>query len=167
MLNPPNSLSLLRAPLAFLFLSDNVTIRTISVIIALLSDCIDGYLARKYKYTSQLGAILDPLMDKFFVYFVLTVFLLEGKLLLWEGILMISRDLFLCIFACYLLVTKSWKSFQFRSVRWGKITTGLQFLIIILLTYSIIPPYQFYWIFILFGFLVFLELFNSPKKITK
>ncbi len=57
-LNPPNSLSLLRAPLAFLFLSENPTLRNISVLVALISDCVDGYLARKYKYTSKLGAIL-------------------------------------------------------------------------------------------------------------
>jgi CDP-diacylglycerol--glycerol-3-phosphate 3-phosphatidyltransferase len=164
MLNPPNSLSLLRAPLAFVFLSENTTLRTLSVIIALLSDCVDGYLARKYKYTSKLGAILDPLMDKFFVFFVLIIFVLENKLLTFEAILMASRDLFLFLFGGYLLTTKSLKKFQIQSVRWGKVTTGMQFCIIFLLIYNIKPPSYAYSIFTIVGFLVFVELFKVSKK---
>lgn len=158
MLNPPNSLSLLRAPLAFLFLSENPTLRNISVLVALISDCVDGYLARKYKYTSKLGAILDPLMDKFFVFFVFTIFILEGKLLVWQSVLMISRDLFLCLFALYLLINGTWKSFEIRSIRWGKITTALQFSIIFMLINNYVPPQPVYWAFLIMGFFVFLEL---------
>ncbi len=161
MLNPPNSLSLLRAPLAFLFLSENTTLRNISVLVALISDCVDGYLARKYKYTSKLGAILDPLMDKFFVFFVLAIFILEGKLLVWQSFLMISRDLFLCIFTMYLLINQSWQRFEIRSVRWGKITTGLQFSIIFMLINHYSPPQEVYWAFLIMGFLVFMELIKA------
>lgn len=161
MLNPPNSLSLLRAPLAFLFLSENTTLRNLSVLVALISDCVDGYLARKYKYTSKLGAILDPLMDKFFVFFVLAVFILEGKLLVWQSVLMISRDLFLCIFALYLLINQSWQRFEIRSVRWGKITTGLQFSIIFMLINHYTPPQEVYWAFLMMGFFVFIELVKA------
>lgn len=167
MLNPPNSLSLLRAPLAFLFLSESVLLRTIGVVIALLSDCIDGYLARKYKYTSKLGAILDPVMDKFFVFFALAVFISEHKLQPWQAVLMISRDLFLCLFALYLLFKGSFKSFHCRSVRWGKITTGMQFLIIFLLIFNVIPPPQVYWIFTFVGLLVFIELLRFSKTTAK
>jgi CDP-diacylglycerol--glycerol-3-phosphate 3-phosphatidyltransferase len=167
MLNPPNSLSLLRAPLAFLFLSENTTLRNLSVLVALISDCVDGYLARKYKYTSKLGAILDPLMDKFFVFFVLAVFIIEGKLLVWQSVLMISRDLFLCIFAIYLLINQSWQRFEIRSVRWGKITTGLQFSIIFMLINHYTPFQQVYWAFLMMGFFVFLELVKADLSYTK
>jgi CDP-diacylglycerol--glycerol-3-phosphate 3-phosphatidyltransferase len=167
MLNPPNSLSLLRAPLAFLFLSENTTLRNLSVLVALISDCVDGYLARKYKYTSKLGAVLDPLMDKFFVFFVLAVFIMEGKLLVWQSVLMISRDLFLCIFAIYLLINQSWQRFEIRSVRWGKITTGLQFSIIFMLINHYTPFQQVYWAFLMMGFFVFLELIKADISYTK
>lgn len=46
-----------------------------------LSDIFDGYLARKYNVTSQLGATLDSLAD--FV-FVITVLIVLAHLLAWE-----------------------------------------------------------------------------------
>lgn len=163
MLNPPNSLSLLRAPLALLFLSENTWLRLFAVIFAMLSDSIDGYLARKYKYASKLGAILDPMMDKFFVYFVLTVFIVEDKLAAWQAILMISRDLFLCLFAIYLSIRCGWKNYQCKSVRWGKITTAMQFAVIILLIYNIALPSFVYWLFMGVGLMVFIELVKHSK----
>tara|TARA_B100000795_G_scaffold91417_1_gene66675 strand:+ start:463 stop:1005 length:543 start_codon:yes stop_codon:yes gene_type:complete len=39
--------------------------------IAGASDYFDGYLARKYNLTSQLGEILDPIADKILILFVL------------------------------------------------------------------------------------------------
>lgn len=158
MLNPSNSLSLLRAPLALLFLFDNVTVRLVAVIVAMITDFTDGFLARRFKYSSKLGAILDPLMDKFFVFFVLGVFLVEDKLTVTHSILMISRDIFLVLFGLYLAMRGQLKAIKFRSVRWGKISTTLQFAIIILLTLGFTVPYYVYWLFILFGIFVFIEL---------
>ena len=98
MLNPPNSISFLRAPLALLFIIESTTLRTVVIILAMLSDCVDGYLARRYHFTSRFGAILDPLMDKFFVYVVLSVLLFEQHILPWQVATMLSRDFFLLLF---------------------------------------------------------------------
>jgi CDP-diacylglycerol--glycerol-3-phosphate 3-phosphatidyltransferase len=163
MLNPPNSLSLLRAPLALLFLSESIVVRTIAVFCAMLTDCIDGYLARRYQYTSRLGAVLDPMMDKFFVFFVLGAFVFEQRLQFWQATLMISRDIFLCIFAFYLALKGDWKSYRCRAVRWGKVTTAMQFIIIILLSFNVFPPSFVYWIFFLVGLLVFIELIRRSR----
>lgn len=167
MLNPPNSLSLLRAPLAFLFLSESMLVRAIAVFCAMLSDVVDGYLARRYAYTSRLGAVLDPMMDKFFVFFALIMFVVEQRLHSWQAILMISRDLFLCLFALYLAIRGDWKSYRCRAVRWGKITTAMQFGIILLHTFNFPPPSFVYWIFALVGLLVFVELIqrSSPTVV--
>ena len=72
-----NVLSLVRGPLAFLFLIDRIDVRAGVILAAILTDCVDGYLARRYKYTTRLGAILDPVMDKFFVLFVLSILFYE------------------------------------------------------------------------------------------
>lgn len=157
-INPSNGLSLLRGPLAFCFLIENSFVRLVVVVLAMLSDIIDGYLARRYRYTSKLGAALDPIMDKFFVYFVLAVLFFGGKIELWAAATMIARDFFLFIFGLYLLITKRWKTFQFHSVRWGKVTTGAQFIVIISLIFLPSIPYGLYFLFIFFGLFTFLEL---------
>ena len=39
--------------------------------IASLSDYFDGFLARKYNATSQIGEIMDPIADKILIVFIL------------------------------------------------------------------------------------------------
>lgn len=164
MLNLSNSLSLLRAPLAFLFLFDNLALRITAIILAMVTDSIDGYLARRYHVATRLGAILDPAMDKFFVIFALSVFLGEGKLELWQLVTMLSRDVALCLFGIYLSVSGYWQSYEFRAIRWGKITTALQFLVLIGLTFNIVFPWYLYFTFVIFGALALYELLQFKKS---
>ena len=70
-----NSMTLSRIVIAiiiFLLLAiDNyLEIVLILFMFAGLTDYLDGYLARKYSLTSQLGEILDPISDKIFVVFL-------------------------------------------------------------------------------------------------
>ncbi len=163
MLNPSNGLSLLRGPLAFLFLVDSTALRMTAVVLAMITDFTDGFLARRFKYSSKLGAILDPAMDKFFVYFVLGVFFMEGSITLPHAALMVSRDLALCVFAIILKLKGAWQAYTCRPVRWGKITTTMQFGIIIALTLGVqLAPYV-YWAFALVGIFVLIELINRSK----
>lgn len=159
MFNLSNSLSLLRAPLAFLLLSENTTVRIVSIVLAMFTDSIDGYVARKSRSVSRFGAILDPAMDKFFVYFALTVFFLEGRLELWQALAMVARDFFLILFAIYLIAIGALKNYEYRSIRWGKVSTALQFLVLIGLTIPIVFPAAAYLVFVLLGSLAFIELF--------
>ena len=164
MWNLSNSLSLLRAPLAFLFLVDNEMLRLMAILLAMLTDSIDGFLARRYHQTTRIGAILDPTMDKFFVFFALTVFFSESRLEGWEAIVMLSRDIALCLFGIYLSVTGLWQSFELKAIRWGKITTAMQFIVLIGLTFGIVFTSYAYTLFILFGCLAFYELFQLKLK---
>ncbi len=164
MLNPSNGLSLLRAPLAFAFLVDSPLVRTIVVLLAMITDCFDGYLARKFKYTTRVGAILDPLMDKFFVYFTLCVLFFESKISVWQGAAMLSRDVFLCLFGIYLILSKNWESYKFRSIKWGKITTATQFFVLITISLGYTLPQLFYVVFVIFGMLAFIELLQLTRE---
>ena len=163
MLNPPNSISFLRAPLAMLFIIDIPLMRAAVILLAMISDCIDGYLARRYHFTSKLGAILDPLMDKFFVYVVLTVLLMEHKLEFWQAATMLSRDFFLLLFLSYLGLTGSWRNLEIKSILWGKVTTAAQFCILIAIVLNLSFPPLLFFLFILFGSLAFLELLQFKK----
>lgn len=164
-----NSLSFIRAPLALLFLQENVFLRITAILLAMFTDSIDGYLARRNRSTSKFGAILDPAMNKFFVYFVLGVLMYEGHVKLWEASTMVSRDFFLCIFGTYLGFTSKLKNYEYRAIRWGKVTTAMQFLVLIGITLQFVFPWYVYAMFVLFGALAFVELcqrsFQQPGEI--
>lgn len=160
MINASNSLTFIRAPLAFLFLQENSTLRILAVLLAMITDSIDGYLARRSQSVSRFGAILDPAMDKFFVYFAMTVLFFENKMAPWEMAAMLSRDFFLCLYGLLMIAAGRWKSVVFRAIRWGKVTTALQFIILIGLVLGIAFPWYIYASFVVMGWLAFLELFQ-------
>ncbi len=161
-----NVLSLMRAPLAFLFLFDNEYMRALSILLAMCTDSIDGYLARRSKTTSKLGAILDPTMDKFFVYFVLTIFFLEKQISLAAALIVVSRDFCLFFFGLYLLYAKRWKSYVFHAIRWGKVATALQFCVLFGLAFHYAFPWYVYGFFLLFSLLAFIELFQTKSSFS-
>ena len=158
-----NVLSLVRGPLAFLFLINRIDVRAGVILAAILPDCIDGYLARRYKYTTQFGAILDPVMDKFFVFFVLAVLFYEQALSEWEVVAMLSRDMILFTFSLYLLMKGSWKTYNYRSLVWGKATTALQFIVLFFLALNIQFSPLFFALFFAVGICVLVELFFTLK----
>lgn len=167
MITLSNALSIIRAPLALLFLYDNTIVRIVAVMLAMITDSIDGYFARKYKSVSKFGAVLDPVMDKFFVYFVLAILFLEGRLLLWQTIAMISRDISLCIFGLYLTIAKKWSSYVIKAIRWGKITTAMQFVVILGLTLGFTFPWIIYLIFFALAIMALAELINTRPTGSK
>lgn len=61
-------------------------------LIAGLSDGLDGFLARRYHWTSRLGAILDPIGDKLLMVSSYLVLGWLGLLPLWLVVLVILRD---------------------------------------------------------------------------
>ena len=153
-----NSLSFIRAPLAFLFLQESTTLRLLAILLAMLTDSIDGYLARRSRSTSRFGAILDPAMDKFFVYFAMAVFYLEGGMSPLEMSAMLSRDFFLILYGILMVLGGKWRDVVFRAIRWGKVTTSLQFIVLIALTLQISVPWLVYASFLVMGLLAFIEL---------
>jgi CDP-diacylglycerol---glycerol-3-phosphate 3-phosphatidyltransferase len=160
------SLTLVRGPLAFLFLFDNTSIRLAAIALAAFTDSIDGYLARRNHLASQRGAVLDALMDKFFVFFALAVMMSEGKIAPWQTCAMISRDFALIFFGIYLSLSGHWQAYQIQSIRWGKISTSLQFIVLTGLSLSIRFPWYLYCLFILFGTLAFFELCQLKKRVS-
>ncbi|OGN60304.1 MAG: hypothetical protein A3F40_01020 [Chlamydiae bacterium RIFCSPHIGHO2_12_FULL_27_8] len=167
MLTISNAISALRFPLALLFFSHNIYLRFVSIILAMITDGIDGYFARKFKSATKFGAYFDPAMDKFFVYFVLFLFLIEKKINIYFGLMTISRDFALFLFGIFLLITKRWSTYEVKPVRWGKITTALQFLTLIGLNFNINFPMYYYLIFVLLSLLALIEMFFTSKYTNK
>lgn len=164
MLNLSNVLSLSRAALALIFLQHHVWLRVMAIVFAMISDVLDGYIARRSGTTSQFGAILDPIMDKFFVFFAGGVLYLEGGLVGWELIMLISRDLSLCLFGTYLAITRGLKDYECKAILWGKLSTVGQFVVLIGVTCHIIFPAYVYLLFVMMAAFAFIELFAAFRS---
>ena len=162
-----NFLSLLRGPLALLFIVDSIFYRCLAIVLAMTTDCLDGYLARRFRMTSQIGAFLDPLMDKFFVFFAVSMLMFEGQLQRWEALALISRDFAVLLFGLYLALRGTWANFQFRSIWSGKITTTLQFFVLLGLTFHLVMPVYIFWCFIALGILALFELYFIEQQIIR
>jgi cardiolipin synthase (CMP-forming) len=58
-----------------------------------VSDAIDGYLAKRFAMTSDLGAYLDPLADKALIVSIYVTLGVSGEIPRWLVILVVSRDI--------------------------------------------------------------------------
>jgi cardiolipin synthase len=62
-------------------------------LVAGLSDAVDGYIAKRFGWQSELGAYLDPLADKLLLVSIFIALGIRGALPSWIVIAMVSRDL--------------------------------------------------------------------------
>jgi len=91
------------------------------LVVAGVSDGLDGLLARGLNQRTPLGAYLDPIADKLLLsssYFVLA---LKGKIGWWLAILVLGRDVLILIACAVILLTLGYRPFP-PSI-WGKATT--------------------------------------------
>ena len=62
-------------------------------VIAGISDGLDGYLAKKYGWQTELGAYLDPIADKTLLVSIFVVLGIFSHLPMWIVIAVVSRDI--------------------------------------------------------------------------
>ncbi|HEX5508764.1 MAG TPA: CDP-alcohol phosphatidyltransferase family protein [Pseudolabrys sp.] len=58
-----------------------------------ISDAVDGYLAKRFNMTTELGAYLDPLADKTLLVSIYVTLGIAGEIPRWLVILVVSRDI--------------------------------------------------------------------------
>ena len=143
----PNLITALRfilvIPISIYIYQGNYFYALILFIVAGLSDGLDGYIARKFNWTSEFGQFADPLADKCLILVTLLALAFSERLPLWFVYSMLSRDgLILIGSMMYLLL---FESNQAMPNRWGKHYTGWTIaLFIIVLTgssYDFLPPF--------------------------
>lgn len=92
----PNFITLLRiilVPVIFwLLVSEQVLAAFVVFVVAGISDAVDGYLAKRFNWESELGAYLDPLADKLLIVSVFLALGVRGDLPSWLVIAAVSRD---------------------------------------------------------------------------
>jgi cardiolipin synthase len=62
-------------------------------LVAGLSDAVDGYLATRFDWKTELGSYLDPIADKLLFVSMFVAFGVSGALPLWLVIAVVSRDI--------------------------------------------------------------------------
>ncbi|MBV9561240.1 MAG: CDP-alcohol phosphatidyltransferase family protein, partial [Bradyrhizobium sp.] len=62
-------------------------------VIAGVSDAVDGFLAKRFNMSSELGAMLDPLADKALLVSIYIALGISGGIPHWLVILVVSRDI--------------------------------------------------------------------------
>jgi cardiolipin synthase len=60
--------------------------------IAAVSDAVDGFLARRFGWQTELGGMLDPLADKFMLATVFVILAFLGDVPVWLAAAVIARD---------------------------------------------------------------------------
>lgn len=124
----PNLLSASRIVLAGAFVAaDGPVVRFGIVVVAGITDFLDGFLARRVGAVSRWGALVDPIADRFFALAAVATLLLEGLLTVPQYFALIGRDLATAIGFVVAKATPSLRPADFKA-RWtGKAVTGLQF----------------------------------------
>jgi cardiolipin synthase len=98
------------------------------LIVAGLTDGLDGLLARSLNQKTALGAYLDPIADKLLLSSSYVVLALNQRIGWWLATLVLSRDIILLTAAAVILVVAGYRPFP-PSI-YGKATTALQILLV-------------------------------------
>ena len=108
------------------------------VVLAAVSDAIDGYLARRNDIVTDFGKIVDPIADKALITGALAVLVIRDRVALWLAVAIVARE----------LAVTALRSFAGRrgvvvsASRLGKNKTTLQIIAIVVL---ILAPDPYAW----------------------
>jgi cardiolipin synthase (CMP-forming) len=120
------------------------------VLLAGVTDVVDGYLARRNGQVTQLGIMLDPLADKCMMLAVFLSLLLSGKIGILVALAIFFREFIMIIASA---------TFHFRGKKtvpangWGKVTTLLFYLILSLLMFDVRWAESGLWIVIILSYM--------------
>jgi cardiolipin synthase len=84
---------LLVAPIVWLLISRDYPMALVLIMLAGFSDGLDGFLARRFSWTTRIGGLLDPLADKLLFVSVFAALTWNGLIPLWLFAVVIGRDI--------------------------------------------------------------------------
>lgn len=135
----PNAISIFRIilvwPVVQFLLSEQYELAWWLFVIAGVSDGIDGYLARRFNWRSELGAMLDPIGDKLLMVSSYLVLGWLAELPVWLVAMVILRDL--VIIAGTLIYQGITGDKVIEPLMISKINTVVQILLVIVVIFSL------------------------------
>ena len=145
-MNLPNKLTIMRVILipffVFFLLSPYFPaygnyIAVAILIVASLTDMLDGKIARKYNLVTNFGKFMDPLADKLLVCSAMICLIELDRLAAWIVIVIIAREF---IISGFRLVASD-NGVVIAASYWGKFKTTFQMLMVIVLILDIQMPF--------------------------
>jgi cardiolipin synthase len=142
----PNQLTFLRLGFLPLFLvlimGDHYKWALAVLLLAAVSDGLDGWLARHLNQRTALGAYLDPIADKLLLSSSFLVLSLRGKVVWWLTIVVMTRDMMMLTAAVVIILVVGYRPFP--PTVYGKLTTFTQILLVFAtVTQAAFPTLQF------------------------
>ena len=100
-INIPNALTVVRILLlpvvVWRFMIGDATGALIAYLAAMLTDALDGIIARKFNQITALGKLLDPLADKLSLVTLLGLFVSDGQIPLWVLAIILVKEVTMVI----------------------------------------------------------------------
>ncbi len=128
----PNLLSIVRIGLVYPILNNiylnNFQLSIVFFIVAAVTDALDGFLARKMKWQTDLGAILDPIADKLLLSGTIFILWLTEFIPFYIFIIFIGRDIVILLGAAVQMTLNELDTPMPNLL--GKLTTSLQIIYI-------------------------------------
>ena len=81
----------------FLLVVGDYIAALITLVVASLSDLLDGYLARRLKQVTRLGQILDPAADRLYIFAALVGLAANQLVPWWIVVVIVARDILLVV----------------------------------------------------------------------
>ena len=138
----PNQITLLRLgflPIFLILISYEQYRWALAVlVVAGLSDAIDGLLARKLNQRSSLGAYLDPIADKLLLSSSFVILAMKNAIAWWLTIIVLSRDILILVVAVVIILIFGYRPFPPSIL--GKATTMLQIVLVFTIVLSAAYP---------------------------
>lgn len=129
--NIPNFITLGRAisvPVIFWLLVNGHSRAAFFVFLfAGISDAVDGFLAKRFNWRTELGAYLDPLADKMLIVSIYIALAVSQEIPLWLVVAVVSRDILIL-----LAVLLSWlmdQPVRIKPLAISKINTAAQLIL--------------------------------------
>lgn len=164
LLNVPNLLSISRiflTPFFSYFLSKNdIILSFILLFIIALTDALDGFIARLFYKETKIGKILDHVIDKFVIAWIIITLYFLRDFPLWALILIISRDFISLLIGIYILK----KDKIFGSNIFGKVSGFLFAITTLLFLFNL--KLRFFFLYLTISFFIIASLTYLKKIIS-
>ena len=138
----PNAITFARlilvGPIGYCLVMEYWYVVLILLVVAGVSDLLDGFLARHFSWESRVGQIADPIADKLTFGTVIVLLTWQGIIPFWLTIVVLAREVVILLGA--VVYRCLFKELEIAPLTVSKINTALQVLLLVLVVIGLANP---------------------------